>query len=96
MREVNSGFLMQILNLGQLSYSVLGNSQGAAGNFKQTVTMGWKRAGRGDTVIKLFANLFSASTLLLVPGWQKPDLKILVCLAAARCLVNIAGELVSE
>lgn len=52
----------------------LGNSQRAAGNFKQIIAMGWKSAGRGDVVIKLFTNLFSPSALLLVPRWQGPDL----------------------
>lgn len=45
---------MQILCLRQSAMLSLWNSQGAAGSFKQIVTMGWKSAGRGDTVIKLF------------------------------------------
>lgn len=70
-------------------YCLWGNSQpsGAAGNFKEIIPIGGKSAGRGD-IIKLFTNLFSIP-LLLVPGWQGPDLIILVLFAPAKCSVNI-------
>lgn len=55
-------------------YRLWGLSQVAAGTFKQIIAMGWKSAGRGDIVVKLFTNLFSPSALLLVPRWQGPDL----------------------